>query len=143
MQVGRTSAVLAKKISEAAPEVAAQVEAGKLSLNEAATKAGIKSKAKPSKPSHSKTLSAPAPASPDTKDTSVLIPRCEEWLEAMRKDFLGFTLQEIALACDTAATRMMVQESGIGVIGPKPTDNDGTWPEDETEGTDANDHQRI
>jgi len=115
MQVGHSSAVLAKKISQAAPEVAAQVEAGKLSLNEVATKAGIKSKAKPSKPSHSTTLSAtaPAPASPDTKDTEVLIPRCEEFLEAMHADFPGFTLQEIALACATAATRMMVQESGI------------------------------
>jgi ParB-like chromosome segregation protein Spo0J len=109
MRVSRTSAVVAKAIAKTDPEVAAQVEAGKLSLNEAATKAGIKSKAKPSKPSHSKTLSAPAPASLDTKDTRVLIPRCEEWLEAMHKDFPGFTLQEIALACGTAATRMMVR----------------------------------
>jgi len=54
-----------------------------------------------------------APASLDTKDTSVLIPRCEGWLEAMHKDFPGFTLQEIALACGTAATRMMVRESGV------------------------------
>jgi hypothetical protein len=113
MQVGRTSAVLAKKISEAAAEVAAQVEAGKLSLNEAATKAGIKSKPKPSKPAHSKTLSAPDPASPDTKDTEMLIARCEEFLEAMHADFPGFTLQQIALACSTAATRMMARESGV------------------------------
>jgi hypothetical protein len=143
LQVSRASAVKAKAIAKAAPDIAAQVEAGKLSLNQAATKAGIKSKAKPSKPSHSKTLSAPAPASSVTKDTSGLIPRCEEWLEAMHKDFPGFTLQEIALACGTAATRMMVRESGIGVIGPKPADNDGTWPGEETEGTDANDHRRI
>src|SRR4029077_8328815 len=73
LQVSRASAVKANAIAKAAPDIAAQVEAGKLSLNEAATKAGIKSKAKPSKPSHSKTLSAPAPApaSPVTKDTSV------------------------------------------------------------------------
>ena len=113
MQVGRTSAVLAKKIFQVAPEVAAQVEAGKLSLNEAATKAGVKSMAKPSKPSHSKTLSAPAPASPGTKDTEVLIPRCKEFLEAMHADFPSFTLQQIALACSTAATRMMARESGV------------------------------
>jgi hypothetical protein len=143
MQVFRTSAVLAKKISEAAPEVAAQVEAGKLSLNEAAKKAEVKGQAK-TRASKTAKKAAPAPTNPATtapdnrqpKDTSVLIPRCKEWLEAMHKDFPGFTLQEIALACGTTATRMMVRESGIGVIGSKPDDDGGTWPEEETEGTD-------
>jgi hypothetical protein len=149
MQVGTTSVKIAKAIAKAAPEVADEVAAGKLSLNAGAKKAGIKGKARPSKSAPSKTAPAPAkvlatvPDSPEPKDISVLIARCEEWLEAMHKDFPGFTLQEIVLACGTAATRMMERESGLGVIGPKPADNDVTWPEDETEGTDANDHQRI
>jgi hypothetical protein len=151
MQVSRASAATARAIAKAAPEVAAEVEAGKLSLNEAAKKAEVKGQAK-ARASKTAKKAAPAPTNPTTtapdnrepKDTSVLIPRCEEWLEAMHKDFPGFTLQEIALACGTAAIRMMVRESGIGVIGSKPDDDDGTWPEDETEGTtDANDHQRI
>ena len=119
MQVGTTSGKIAKAIAKAAPEVADEVAAGKSSLNAGAKKAGIKGKARPSKSAPSKTAPTPAkvvamaPASLDTKDTSVLIPRCEGWLEAMHKDFPGFTLQEIALACGTAATRMMVRESGV------------------------------
>jgi hypothetical protein len=141
MQVSRASAATARAIAKAAPEVADEVAAGKLSLNQAAKKAGIKGKAKPSKSAPAKTAPAPAkvvataPDSPEPKDTNVLTPRCEEWLEAMRKDFPSFTLQKIALACGTAATRMMVRESGTSVIGAKP-DDDGTWPEEESEGTD-------
>ena len=123
LQVSRTSAVEARAIAKADPKVADEVAAGKLSLNAGVKKAGIKgqAKAKPTKPAKK---NAPALASPVTtalenvtatlgKDTSVLIPRCEEWLKAMHADFPQFTLHEIAFTSNGLANRMMVQESGI------------------------------
>jgi predicted DNA-binding protein (UPF0251 family) len=120
LQVSRASAVKARAIAKAAPEVADEVAAGKLSLNEAGKKAGVKGKAKPSKPAPAKkTATAPAkvvataPASPAAKQNETLIARCEELLEMLHEDFPDFSLREIALNCGVAAERMMVRACGI------------------------------
>jgi hypothetical protein len=94
LQVSRASAVKAKAIAKAAPDVAAQVEAGKLSLDEAAEKAGVKKAS--GKPKA-------ASASPVAQQAEALRVKCAEHLEAIRTEFPGFTVLEIAKACVTAA----------------------------------------
>jgi hypothetical protein len=94
MRISRTSVATAAAIKQASPEIAAQVAAGKLSLNKAAKMAGA-----------SKGYRKGSKADAVTEEGEKLLARCAEHLEAIHAEFPGFTVLEIAKGCITAAKR--------------------------------------
>jgi hypothetical protein len=92
MRISRTSVATAAAIKQASPEIAAQVAAGKLSLNKAAKMAGA-----------SKGYTKGSKADAVTEEGEKLLTRCAEHLKAIHAEFPGFTVLEIAKGCITAA----------------------------------------
>ena len=92
MRISRTSVATAAAIKQASPEIAAQVAAGKLSLNKAAKMAGV-----------SKGYTNGSKANALTQKGEKLLARCAELLEAIHAELPGFTVLEIAQGCITAA----------------------------------------